>query len=90
MAARWTQENDDYLRTWGYVGDFNMAMDLNRSRPAVRQRAKALGIILGQGGCDHEGADARTQTHCTCGAPFWPVHAFTAELDERDGRAPAS
>lgn len=84
MSARWTKRHDDYLRTWGYVGDFNMAMDLNRSRPAVRARAKALGIVLGAGGCDHEVADGRTETHCRCGAPLWPIHKFTAELEARE------
>ena len=83
MSNRWTDRDDNYLRTWGYVGDFCMAMDLSRSRPAVRARAKKLGITLGEGGCDHDHVDALSASVCTCGAPLWPVHKLSAEIDAK-------
>ena len=75
---RWDDEDEEYLRTWGYMGAWFMAHDLDRTEASVRQRAASLGVSLGRKGCGHTGADT-TKERCHCGAALWPIHRMTAK-----------
>jgi hypothetical protein len=75
---RWDAADDEYLRTWGYMGAWHMANDLDRTEASVRQRAASIGVRLGLNGCGHTGADT-TKERCHCGALLWPIHRMTAK-----------